>query len=251
MGRPSRGAFVSPPRFHIASAAPGALLELPDHAAHHAREVLRLRAGATVRVFDGRGAEFEGILDLVSRRSVHVRLAGQVPSRPESPLKIVLALAPLKGDRMETVIQKTTELGVSEIWPVATARTDAAARPALKGSRQERWEKVASGAAEQCGRAVVPRVAPTRTLGEMLACPFAGARIFLLEVGEPPPLPKERPAPSVLVLVGPAGGFEPSEVDRLVSEGFSAKGLGPRILRAETAAIAAVTALQLLWGDLA
>ena len=121
------------------------------------------------------------------------RLAG--PSTPvRNPrLRVVLASPPLKGDRMELVIQKATELGVAEIWPVVTARTDAAARPALQGSRQERWEKVASGAAEQCGR----RRARRRGHGhadELLQRPFDGARLVLVEDGRPAPA-RGRPRP--------------------------------------------------------
>lgn len=241
---------MSLPRFHVPAAAPGARLALPDHAAHHAREVLRLRAGAHVRVFDGEGHEFDATLEAVTRHEVGARLAGAVAPRPESQLRLVLALSPLKGDHMEIVIQKATELGVAEVWPVVTARTDAAARPALKGSRQERWEKVASGAAEQCGRAVVPRIAPTTTLDALLAVPFDGARVLLLETPGQPPLASLPRASSALVLVGPAGGWERAEAGRLERGGFHSVGFGPRILRAETAAIAAVTALQVLWGDL-
>jgi 16S rRNA (uracil1498-N3)-methyltransferase len=243
---------MSLPRFHVEGVGPGARVSLPEHSAHHAREVLRLRAGAEVRVFDGAGAEFEAVLESVTRQGVHIRLAGPVAPRAESPLRLVLALSPLKGDRMELVIQKATELGVSAIWPVVTIRTDAAARPALQGSRQERWDKVASGAAEQCGRAVVPDVAPTTTLSRLLAEPFAGRKLALLEHPHQPPLPRAGPSPTdALLLVGPAGGFEDSETATLLAAGFTPVGLGPRILRAETAAIAAITALQVLWGDLA
>lgn len=243
---------MSPPRFHVPGAAPGARLALPDHAAHHAREVLRLRAGASVRVFDGEGAEFEASLDAVTRAGVHARLGGAVPARPESPLRLVLALSPLKGDRMELVIQKATELGVTEIRPLVTARTDAAARPALKGSRQERWDKVASGAAEQCGRAVVPPVLATTNLDSLLSAPFEGRRFLLLEGGGHPTLAALAPPPSAaLLLLGPAGGWEPAEVQRILAAGFEAVSLGPRVLRAETAAIAAVAIAQARWGDLA
>ena len=163
----------------------------------------------------------------------------------------MLALSPLKGDRMELVIQKATELGVAELWPVITARTDAAARPALEGSRQERWDKVASGAAEQCGRAVVPRVAPTATFAEALDRPFAGERIVFVETpGVPALAARSAPPPAALLLVGPAGGWEPRETERLRQAGFGVAGLGPRILRSETAALAAVVAAQVLWKDL-
>jgi 16S rRNA (uracil1498-N3)-methyltransferase len=240
------------PRFHVSSAAPGARVELPEHTAHHARAVLRLRAGAAVRVFDGAGAEFEAVLDEVSRRTVSARLRHSVAPRPESPLHLVLAVSPLKGDRMEIVLQKATELGVAEIWPVVTDRTDAAARPALRGSRGERWDRVASGAAEQCGRAVVPHVPPTTTLDGLLARPFDGARVVLLETPGHPPLGSLSVDASVplLLLVGPAGGFEAAEVEALRTVGFGAASLGPRILRAETAAVAAVAIAQALWGDL-
>jgi len=242
---------VSVPRFHVEEVAPGARVELPEWSAHHAREVLRLRAGDTVRLFDGRGAEYEATLDRVTRREVHARILSAVTPRPESPLRVVLALSPLKGDRMELVVQKATELGVAAIRPVILVRTDAAARPALKGTRQERWDKVAAGAAEQCGRAVVPEVHPTVTLDQLMAEPFEGRRLLLLETGATRPLGAGDAVPrQVLLLVGPAGGFDPLEVERLQASGFEAVSLGPRILRSETAAVAAVAVAQALWGDL-
>jgi 16S rRNA (uracil1498-N3)-methyltransferase len=227
-------------------------VELPDHTAHHAREVLRLRPGAQVQIFDGMGVEFVAVLDLVSRRTVSARLGRSVAPRPESPLRLVLAVSPLKGDRMELVVQKATELGVAEIWPVVTARTDAAARPALHGTRSERWERVASGAAEQCGRAVVPRVAPTTGLEGLLARSFDGTRLVLLETDRHPPLAASPHAAGrpLLLLIGPAGGFEPTETSGLAEAGFLAVSLGPRILRSETAAVAAVAVAQAAWGDL-
>jgi 16S rRNA (uracil1498-N3)-methyltransferase len=243
---------VSVSRFHVPTAAPGARVVLDSHAARHAREVLRLRAGATVRLFDGEGLEFEGLLEEVSRRRVRVRIGGPLTPRPEPPLRIVLAPAALRGDRTDLVVQKATELGVAEIWPVVTARTDAAARPALLGSRQQRWERVAAGAAEQCGRAVVPRIAPTSTLDQLLRSPFEGVKVVLVETCTETGLKQlsSPPAGAVLLLVGPAGGWEPPEVESLRQAGFQPFGLGPRVLRAETAAIAAVALVQGLWGDL-
>jgi 16S rRNA (uracil1498-N3)-methyltransferase len=241
---------VSAHRFHVPEAAPGARVTLPDHSAHHARDVLRLRAGALVRVFDGQGAEFEAVLDTVARQGVSARITGRAESRPESPLHVVLAVSPLRGDRMDLVVQKATELGVSEIRPVVTARTDAVARPALSGTRQDRWEKVASGAAEQCGRAVVPMIAPARLLAAVLDEPFDGLKLLFLERESPSALSALPPPTRVLLVVGPAGGWEPSEVERATAAGFVTAGLGPRILRAETAALAAISAAQVLWGDL-
>lgn len=252
MGRARlRGPGVTLPRFHLPTAAPGARVDLPEHSAHHAREVLRLRSGAAVRVFDGAGVEYEAILDEVSRRTVSVHLGHATAAKPESPLHLILALSPLKGDRMEQAIQKATELGVTAIWPVVTFRTDAAARPALKGTRSERWERVASGAAEQCGRAVVPRIAPTITLDELIRRPISGLRAVLLESeGHAPLASLHLGNGPLLLLVGPAGGFERAEADALAAAEFSAVSLGPRILRAETAAVAAVSIAQALWGDI-
>src|SRR5262245_18514166 len=211
---------MSLPRFHVPDAAPGARIVLPEHAAHHAHEVLRLRPGDAVRVFDGRGTEFEAVLEAVHRKEVAARLGGAVTPRAESPLRVTLAVAPLKGDRMELVIQKATELGVAEIRPVVTIRTDAAARPALRGSRQERWEKVASGAAEQCGRAVVPDVQPTVALDELLRAPVEGRRLLFLETPGVPRLTRE-PAPvGAVLLIGPPGGFEEREVEAARGAGY-------------------------------
>jgi 16S rRNA (uracil1498-N3)-methyltransferase len=242
---------VSVPRFHVPEAAPGARLALPHHLAHHARDVLRVARGAAVRVFDGRGGEYAAEVEEVTRHGVRLHVAGAVAPRPESVLRLLLAMAPLKGDLMELVIQKATELGVAEVRPVVTVRTDAAARPALKGARHERWEKVAAGAAEQCGRAVVPPIAPTTTFETLLAAPFGGRRLILDERPGGTSLRSLGAAPpAVLLLVGPAGGWEPREVAAAGDAGFERVWLGPRILRAETAAIAALAALQALWGDL-
>ncbi len=242
---------MSRPRFHVPDAGPGARLQLATPSAHHARNVLRLRQGAEVLAFDGLGHEYLAELVEVSSRRVVLRLGGPAKPRPESPLGLILAAAALRGDRMELVIQKATELGVAEIWPVVTDRTDAAARPALEGTRDERWRRVAASAAEQSGRAWVPRIAAPRLLEALLATPFDGTRVLLLERPGEPLLASLAPSPSRLLLaVGPAGGFAPFEVEKACDAGFRCLSLGPRVLRAETASIAAVAIAQSLWGDL-
>ena len=242
---------MSQSRFHAPAAAPGARIALPEHSAHHARDVLRLRAGMPVRVFDGAGNEFEAHLEEVSRNRVSLRVGQPVAAAPESPLRIVLAPAVLKGDGMDWIVQKAVELGVTELWPMVTARTDPASRPALRGTRHKRWSKVAAGAAEQCGRAVVPLVAATTGFEELLARRFEGLKLLLLErlsgpgLGRLPP-----PETAVLLAVGPPGGWEPRELQQAEAAGFALQGLGPRVLRSETAAIAALALAQALWGDL-
>ncbi|MCU0240816.1 MAG: 16S rRNA (uracil(1498)-N(3))-methyltransferase [Vicinamibacteria bacterium] len=244
---------MSAPRFYVPQAQAQQTLRLTDETAHHARDVMRLRIGARLLVFDGQGHEFAAEIVGLDRRAAHIQIHEAVASRPESPLHAVMAVPPLKGDLMELVIQKTTELGVSEIWPMLTARTDTVGRPALDGARLVRWQRVAQNAAEQCGRAVLPLVAPARTLHELLTEPFDGPRLVCLETQTPrafAPCRKVQPA-RALCLIGPAGGWATEEIEALAQAGCHALSLGPRILRAETAAIIALAELQRRWGDLA
>jgi 16S rRNA (uracil1498-N3)-methyltransferase len=242
---------VSVPRFHVPAAAPGARLELPDHSAHHAREVLRLRAGAVVHVFDGAGAEFEAALESVTRRGVFLRLGGPVAARAESPLRLVLALSPLKGDRMELVIQKATELGAAAIVPIWTART--VVQPGGDG-RLRRWRTIAQEAARQCGRADVPAIADPLPLQAALqaSAPDAARKLLLWEESTGAPLRRALSGDesAVHLLVGAEGGFTAMEADAAQAAGFEAVGLGPRILRTETAALVALALVQAALGGL-
>lgn len=242
---------MSAPRFHVPGLPHAGDVALPDDAAHHARSVLRLRPGAAVRLFDGQGREHAAELCALSAREVRARLGEAVTARPESPLRLTLALAALKGDRFEWALQKAVELGVHELRPVLTARTDAAARPALHGARHERWRRVIVGACEQCGRAHVPDLAATSTLEDLLRQSFDGTRLLFCERPGQAALHEIPRAARVLALVGPEGGWDDAELDAARGAGFLSVGLGPRVLRAETAAVAALAALQALWGDLA
>lgn len=242
---------MTAPRFLAEDACPDACLRLSDDAAHHARAVLRLRANDTVVVFDGRGHEYDARLLALGARGVEVRIEAARQPRAESPLAVTLALAALKGDRMEWALQKAVELGVVAVQPLITTRTDAASRPALQGSRDARWRRVLVGAVEQCGRAVVPHLLPTVTLTALLEAPSSqAARLLFYEGAEAGGLRALVPAQNVLTVVGPEGGFTPDEVAQARARGFTIASLGPRVLRAETASVAALSALQTLWGDL-
>ncbi len=239
-------------RFHVPTLPPqGESLSLPPDVTHHIRHVLRLEAGAALRIFDGEGHEAEAVVESLAKCGAVVRLGASLPPLPEPSLAIVLALAPLKGDLLDLVIQKTTELGVAEIWPVITARTDPQGRAALEGARLGRWRRIAAAAAAQCGRSRVPRVRPAAALPDMLAEPFDGRRFVLDPASQSTALDRSGAVPKrVLLLVGPAGGWTGDELHAALDAGFQPLPLGPRTLRAETAALAAVTALQVLWGDL-
>ena len=245
------------PRFYVDDDLAGCLsrggrVVLGRGAARHAALVLRLKAGARIRVFDGRGGEYRARLAAVGRRAVHAELVEPVPGLAEPALPIILALGVGRGERMELAVQKSVELGVARIVPLWTARGVVRAAPRKSEDRFARWRSIVEGACEQCGRSTVPALEPPRTLEDWLdRRPRGGAAILLSSGGGgrafaslPPP------EPPVTLLVGPEGGFEPREAERADEAGFVAAHLGPRTMRTETAAIAAVAAAQLLWGDL-
>jgi 16S rRNA (uracil1498-N3)-methyltransferase len=212
--------------------------------------VLRLRAGASLRVFDGCGHEFDATLESVSGKTALARIGAAVTPPPESPLRIVLAFAPLGADLASLVIQKAVELGVGELWPLLTTHTEAAGRALVASGRLERLRRVAVAAAAQSGRAHVPDIRPL-SFDELLSTPFSGQRLLCCERSVAGPFPTcPSPPTHVLVAVGPAGGWDDLEIERAAAAGFTLVTLGPRILRAETASLAAVCTVQLLWGDL-
>jgi len=220
----------------------------------HLRRVLRLKVGEEVVLFDGEGKEYSAaISQMTSERISFTLLSARSLPTTESPLKIILGVALLKAAKFDWLMQKTTELGVSEIVPIASEH----AVPLLAGekirSRQLRWEKIVSESAKQCGRAKVPRVQDPCSFEGALDKPFENTlRFFLWEKEAGGTLEKaceERPS-SVYVLVGPEGGFSEQEALRAQQAGFRPVRLGPRVLRAETAGVAIVSLLQFLLGDL-
>ena len=230
----------------------GGRVVLGRSAARHAAAVLRLKAGARIRVFDGRGGEYRARLDAAEGGAAHVELIEPVPGLADPALPIILALGVSRGERMEFAVRKSVELGVARIVPLWTARGVVRAAPRKSGERLARWRRIAEGACEQCGRSTVPVLEPPRTLEDWLNHrPREGAAIRLSSGGDGRALASlPSPEPPVTLLVGPEGGFEPQEAVRAAEAGFTAARLGPRTMRTETAAIAAVTAAQVLWGDL-
>ena len=242
------------PRLHVdMPLAAGGRMTLPETAGHHVLRVLRLRAGDALTVFDGRGGEYRATLVLrVSRAAVEVDVGAHDPVERESTLAVELVQGICKGDRMDLVVQKATELGVGTIRPVVCERTVVKLDAARAERRIAHWRAIAVHAAQQSGRTRVPEVAGVEDLGAWLArgragqafvlSPRAGASLSDLE----PPAPGE----PVRLLVGPEGGLSPREVERAAAAGFAGLRLGPRVLRTETAALAALVALQARWGDL-
>lgn len=232
--------------FAAAPLRSGERITLDEVAARHAR-VLRLGEGDEITLFDGKGQTHAGRVTSVHRQAVEVAVLAAVDTPDvESPLRVIVAQGLARARRLEQVVQHGTELGVARFVPVRCART----QPGRVNL--ERWRIVAREAARQCGRAVVPTVENVRGLGDLLAAPAVGLRLVLQPAGEGVrPLHHALPGclTDVLVLVGPEGGLDTAEVAAAVSAGFIPVTLGPRTLRTETAALAAVSALQFARGD--
>ena len=206
---------------------------------------LRLGPGARLVVFDETGVEREVELVALGTRTAEARVVATRVVARESPLDLVLAPALLKGDKMDFVVEKATELGVRRIAPVASRHVVG------RGARTERWRRIALAAAKQSGRTVVPAVDPTVTLPELLRGAWSGVRLLAWEDERTTPfaaLPAS--ARAAIVVLGPEGGFADDEVADARALGFVTVSLAPRVLRAETAALVAVALCQHRWGDL-
>lgn len=224
--------------------------ELPEQAAHHAARVLRLKAGDAVSVFNGRGGEGEARITDIGKHRVGVEIAAWNQTERESPLTVTLAQAISAGEKMDYTLQKAVELGITAIQPLASERSVVR----LAGERAEKrvahWQGVAIAACEQSGRNRVPLVAPIRPLGDWLAEQEGQGLRLMLAPGAASRLHDlARPDGGATLLVGPEGGFAPAEAGLALRFGFTPVRLGARVLRTETAALAALAAMQTLWGD--
>lgn len=221
-------------------------------AASHITRVLRKVAGDSIRVFDGEGGEFAGIIVELSKTSVVVELGPREMTECESPLAVHLVQAIGKGDKIDFVIQKAVELGAASIQPATTARTMVKLAPERAARRAQHWQGIIVGACEQCGRNQVPLLHPLRSLEEILSLPSTDTTRLVLEPSAGAKLAAlSAPEGDVQLLIGPEGGFSEAEITRIQSAGFAPVSLGPRVLRMETAALAALASMQTLWGDFA
>lgn len=233
--------------------APGQSCALPPQQAHHAARVLRLAAGDAMTLFNGDGAEYAGVITLVSRDRVTVEVAGRESVDREAPLAVTLAQSVSGGDRMDYTLQKAVELGVAAIQPLTSSRSVVKLEPGRAERRLEHWRTIVAGACEQSGRNRVPPVAAVLALPDWLArgpaARGAALPLLLSPRAERGVRDLARPAGGVELLAGPEGGFAPEEEDMAQRAGYTAVRLGPRVLRTETAAVAALAAIQTLWGD--
>lgn len=235
--------------YTAAPLAAGGTTTLDGPAAGHVTRVLRLRAGAPLTLFNGDGWDYRGTLVAVRGARVEVALAGRDEAAPESPLALTLVQGISRGERMDLVMQKGTELGVARFVPVVTARS--VVRPDARQATRKlaHWRSVVIAACEQSGRARLPDVEAPLALEAWLACPGAAQRVLLESGAEPLATLQLEPGP-IELLIGPEGGLEPHEREQAVVAGYAPRALGPRVLRTETAALAAIAVLQATHGDL-
>jgi 16S rRNA (uracil1498-N3)-methyltransferase len=230
----------------------GDAIPLKRREARYILTVLRLGPGDEVTVFDGEGREYRTELSEDYDAGMYLAIQEELSPQRESPLRIMLGQALLKGDRMKFVIQKTTELGVDRIIPLLTSRSVPVVEGERESLKRERWRRIAQESAKQSGRTVVPEVEAIHELGDFLA-QGEGAKVMLWEE-EPTPLREVAktidPHAGITLLIGPEGGFSEAEVSAAQDQGFLVAGLGQRVLRAETATLSVLTIIQHLFGDL-
>ncbi|NNG13433.1 MAG: 16S rRNA (uracil(1498)-N(3))-methyltransferase [Halobacteria archaeon] len=230
--------------------ATGNILVLDEQPAHHVRRVLRLRTGDTLRLFDGQGTEHEAILHSINRKQVKVEIGGKIVSAAEPPHAITLAQGIPRGDRMDFTLQKAVELGISAIQPVWVQRSRKKLDDTRMQKRLRHWQGVLVNACEQSGRATLPELlAPADYRSWLDSGQTDGLYIMLHPDGDYTLPELERPRGRIVLLVGPEGGISNEEMALATRSGFFSVRLGPRILRTETAAMAALAGIQALWGD--
>jgi 16S rRNA (uracil1498-N3)-methyltransferase len=233
-----------------------ATLRLPEGPSGHLARVLRLEVGAALTLFDGRGGEYDGTITAIAKQGVSVAIGAHQAIERESPLAITLLQGISRGERMDLIVQKATELGVTQIRPLRALRSSVRLDADTAARKQEHWQAVAASACEQCGRNRLPQVQAPLGVAEACQTDAGGLKLMLAVDGARPlaallQAAGERIGQGVTLLVGPEGGLDPVEEAAALRAGFCSTLLGPRVLRTETAPLAALAALQTLAGDFA
>jgi 16S rRNA (uracil1498-N3)-methyltransferase len=227
---------------------PGAQFALPPEAAQHVGRALRLKAGDAIVVFDGRGGEYDATIQRIDKERVEVKVGAWRDVEVESPLAVGLVQGLPEADKMDWIIQKAVELGVAWVQPIVCDRSVVRLSGERAARREAHWRRVAVAACEQSGRNRVPEVRPTIGFQSWIAVPSPAPR-WMLAPRATPIASMSAPKGPLELLVGPEGGLSERERDLALSQGCEAVGLGPRVLRAETAPVAALAAVHALWGD--
>jgi 16S rRNA (uracil1498-N3)-methyltransferase len=243
------------PRFFVPAArTPGAILPLPEDEAVHLTRVLRLAAGDAIRVFDGRGNEFDAVVETAGKSAAAVRLLNSREAVPEPGIKVTLAQAVLKGDKMDDVIRDAVMLGVAAVQPLVTHRTEVSMASLERGRRVERWQRIAVSAVKQCGRAFVPEVLRPVTFAELANRVESGlVPAPALMLVEPDAAAKGSPITAVArqdqctLIIGPEGGWDVQELG--AAAGCQPITIGGRTIRADAMPLVALSALFATWKE--
>ena len=231
----------------------GAILELPEGAAHHARDVLRLGPDDEVTLLNGLGGEYRARLTLVSKKLVQAEVLSYNQRESEPPYPVSVAQSLATGDKMDWVIEKSVELGAAAIVPLAAARSVLRLDAGRAAKRAAHWQAIVRAACEQCGRNRVPEVAPVTELFAWLNLQrdVPGLKLMLSPVHARKfsELPQPAPGTPITLLIGPEAGLSDAEEAAAQAAGFVPVLLGPRVMRTETAALAALAAIHARWGD--
>ncbi|MGQ0540558.1 MAG: 16S rRNA (uracil(1498)-N(3))-methyltransferase [Blastocatellia bacterium] len=234
--------FAQPDQFSES----GVLLDTSE--TRHLRDVLRLKDGENVHVFDGEGREFECLIETIGKKQSSLRIINEVsPSASESMLDLTLAASLLKGDKFDTVVQKAVELGVIHLVPMITGRCDVKLKG--DGKRVERWRKIALEATKQCGRARLMTVAGVTGFAEFINSDRSSKTVLFSE-RDGGKFDPGGVIEKITAVVGPEGGWDDSEIEKARDSGVEVVTLGGRMMRAETASIAIATILQHRFGDI-
>ncbi len=234
--------------YTVQSLSTGKTIELDDDNAHYVRIVLRLKKADELNLFNGTGGEYRCTVAEVSRQSVRMVVGAWLDRTVESPLQVNIGLGIARGDRMDWSVQKAVELGVMQITPILTERCVVQLKDEKKTQRLQHWQKIVQHAAEQSGRTYLPKLTGIELLTDWVAKP-QGLKIFLDPFADISLKSLQPEAMQVTLLTGPEGGFAERERECAKAAGFIPVRLGARILRTETAALTALAAVQMLWGD--
>ena len=226
----------------------GEMVELEESASHHLSKVLRMQPGRELILFNGAGGEFAATIHEVRKKHVSVQVAEHMSDDRESPLNLELAIGISRGERMDWVLQKATELGVTRITPLITERTEVKIGGDRQDKKMQHWQQTIISACEQCQRNLLPTLAEPIQISDWLTHVNSELR-FVLHHRDSKQLPADKKPESVTLLIGPEGGLSEREIAHAIENEFSALTLGPRVLRTETAPVAAISLVQYLWGD--
>ncbi|MEE4144147.1 MAG: 16S rRNA (uracil(1498)-N(3))-methyltransferase [Halieaceae bacterium] len=224
-------------------------IELEAGPSQHLSRVLRMKVGDALLLFNGSGGQYRATISSIDRKAVVVASAALETLERESPLHLELGIAVSRGERMDWVVQKATELGVTRIAPLVSKRTEVKLGAERGEKKLKHWQQIATSACEQCGRNRLPQILAPQALADWIQQVQADLRLVLHHNAgntDPAALPPR----SVALLIGPEGGLSPEEIEAAERTGFAALQLGPRVLRTETAPLAAIAILQARWGDM-